>query len=108
MRRRGITLVGPPGGRAAVHWPGFWLLQGVLLAVQSIGVVAVALFMSGPARAGLLVFMVAVIALNALLVVKRTQEMLATPPDQLPDLGAPPGAAGFPPSKGGNPPPASR
>ncbi|OJW22022.1 MAG: hypothetical protein BGO49_14670 [Planctomycetales bacterium 71-10] len=88
LRRAGIILVGRRDGRAAVHWPHFWLLQGLLLAVQSTGVVAVALLVAPPAQAWLLGLMAAVIALNAFLVARRTREMLATPPDQLLDLDA--------------------
>lgn len=88
LRRSGIVLVGRRDGRAAVHWPHFWLLQGLLLAVQSTGVVAVALLVPPPARTAILGLMGAVIALNAFLVAKRTREMLATPLEQLPDLDA--------------------
>lgn len=88
LRRAGIVLVGRRDGRAAVHWPHFWLLQGLLLGVQSTGVAAVALLVAPPTRTWLLGLMTAVVALNAFLVTKRTREMLATPPDQLPDLDA--------------------
>lgn len=87
--RLGFALVGRRGGRAAVHWPHFWLFQAALLGVQSTGVVAVALLVPPPLRIWLLVGMAAVIALNAFLVVKRTREMMDTPPDQLPDLEPP-------------------
>lgn len=89
LRRAGILLVGRRDGRAAVHWPHFWLVQGLLLAVQSTGLVAVALLVPPPVRGWILGFMAAVIALNAFLVARRTREMLATSPDQLPDLAPP-------------------
>ncbi len=87
--RRGITPVGRRDGRAVVHWPHFWLLQAALFGVQSIGVVVVAWAVPTPVRFWLLGGMAAVHALNAFLVVKRTRELLATPPEQLPDLDSP-------------------
>ncbi|MDG3007859.1 hypothetical protein [Paludisphaera mucosa] len=86
MSRRGITLVGRRGGKAVVNWPVFWLVQAMIFGVQAIGLVAVALYVADPVRSGLIVFMSAIIAFNFLLLAKRTQEMLATPAEQLPEL----------------------